>query len=1354
MGFFTAGLGSICEAYYCLGGSWCVIDPVALAVDKSACTFPVAQALPMPQKSLHNPAGELGRRQHGNACNVDAFLLGPGTTLESHLAQYCSGEGLLLVSLEPSPQSLPRTGVVLLVWQPQVPQDIVQACSALPPCLTDGTSIRGLLLVDASPSLTLSVTHKALESAGLHILSRKPTVVATRTAQAPQAAMQALQQLSDALPPPLAPTGWSLTPGSVRIAVARDDAFAPCFHENLTLLNQSGAQLLFFSPLYDAALPAGATCLYLSSGPLEPERWQQLAANRALLGAVRAFCDAGGMVLAEGAGLLYLSRTIDLNEDEGSSKTCVHDMAGVLPFKARLLADAQTASVQVLVTAGNPLLPEGSRPRGYLSAQASIVIVEERQLHNLFLGATGELSAGKAVGPQLNTTYEVTVIPEEPQSRTADGSLVSAAGPGANGSRKDGKEGGTALPPPSLEGYTLHNNVLASSCLLFLPSEPGLALHWLQRCTCLDPAALAAGMAQHVSGSMAAASAAGIAATAKKVHLQSALGSAACSRAGSRRQSIHDVSALPAAYASNGGISAGSSCGMLAGLEGWGAHLHQHHAHHLNSISQQQHQYHHLQGTQCHQPQAAKPLSAAGCLGYGQGSAACGGNGCEGLCPSPLTRLSSNTSSATGASHLGLVAPARRSLCGVDGRLPLVAPPHESVPGCARGLDLQSASPHTTPFPQKQQSRASPVPWARQDSIVEGPRVAQEDGLAAQQEQAEHHHHNNQRTSSGMQLTASANVAPRDATQHNLNVPDKRGTASAVNAPISEPGSPQCPREATCAATGCGGDLKCTWAMERGDGIERARGSSTALGPTDLPVVLQPGVHHSVSGGSFPGCGPVGSSTCSLSDLAHQQRPHNRCRVEDLAVTGPTCGPGYVGWATGMGPTAGVGAAGPGLVPAGVRHGSVMMLGHLGTAAAVGHNGVVCCAPGACEALVAMGLASRLIGIGSNCDHPPDVCTSRRVVLGWVPQDEAPQGAAARGIRVVMPGGATMGPVVSGASLSLGLGGGGGGASRSGRTSVDRCGAVRCGRALLVDELALRQEPPSVLVLPDPAELSEGELEQLEQALVETGLVNPSGSSSSTCRVLHTSCRTLVDVMDLIMELGAALDEPQAASLLLERLQTRIRRVVAAAAAAGSPARLPPSSVTPVVGASPAAPLTPRWPRVLVLQSLQPLVEPGRWVPEMLAMAGATSCMTQAGGPDVALSWQDIRERAAPDVLVILTSPGEGVAGDARGGGGGSSGGPSSALHDQLAALAAQPGWWCLPAVRVSQVYLMQPSYCVRPGPRLVDGLELLARLLIPGQYSSSRKVPAGAVMRLSLAAGQRCRATLLPSYFVPITFN
>lgn len=77
---------------------------------------------------------------------------------------------------------------------------------------------------------------------------------------------------------------------------------------NLRLLEEAGADLVSFSPLTEG-LPHNIGGLYLGGG--YPERHaQQLAANRGLMQAVRAFADGGGVVYAESGGLIALSQSI------------------------------------------------------------------------------------------------------------------------------------------------------------------------------------------------------------------------------------------------------------------------------------------------------------------------------------------------------------------------------------------------------------------------------------------------------------------------------------------------------------------------------------------------------------------------------------------------------------------------------------------------------------------------------------------------------------------------------------------------------------------------------------------------------------------------------------------------------------------------------------------------------------------------------------------------------------------------------------------------------------------------------------------------------------------------------------
>ncbi|MEH2399059.1 cobyrinate a,c-diamide synthase [Nostoc sp.] len=129
---------------------------------------------------------------------------------------------------------------------------------------------------------------------------------------------------SKPLPHPLDPPD---PPSSIRIAVARDRAFNFYYQDNLDLLQQLGAELVFWSPLEDAAIPKDVQGMYFGGG--FPEVFaQQLAENTSVRDAVKTAILKGMPTVAECGGLMYLCEQII--DFEGKSWS----MAGVLPTSA------------------------------------------------------------------------------------------------------------------------------------------------------------------------------------------------------------------------------------------------------------------------------------------------------------------------------------------------------------------------------------------------------------------------------------------------------------------------------------------------------------------------------------------------------------------------------------------------------------------------------------------------------------------------------------------------------------------------------------------------------------------------------------------------------------------------------------------------------------------------------------------------------------------------------------------------------------------------------------------------------------------------------------------------------------
>ncbi|WP_312591903.1 cobyrinate a,c-diamide synthase [Stutzerimonas nitrititolerans] len=218
------------------------------------------------------------------------------------------------------------------------------------------------------------------------------------------AAADALEASADvALPPTVnfaAPVSRMLEPllQGVRIGVARDAAFAFLYQANLDLLRQLGAELVFFSPLADTALPL-VDSLYLPGG--YPElHLRALADNQGMAEAIRAHHAAGKPILAECGGMLYL---LDGLTDKAGARGA---MLGLLPGEARLQPRLTALALQAVE------LPEG-RLRGHTYHHSAL----ETSLQPLALGECPNYKrTAEAVYRQgrLTASYIHFYLPSDP----------------------------------------------------------------------------------------------------------------------------------------------------------------------------------------------------------------------------------------------------------------------------------------------------------------------------------------------------------------------------------------------------------------------------------------------------------------------------------------------------------------------------------------------------------------------------------------------------------------------------------------------------------------------------------------------------------------------------------------------------------------------------------------------------------------------------------------------------------------------------------------------------------------------------------------------------------------------------
>ena len=183
-------------------------------------------------------------------------------------------------------------------------------------------------------------------------------------------------------------------------------------------------------------------------------------------------------------------------------------------------------------------------------------------------------------------------------------------------------------------------------------------------------------------------------------------------------------------------------------------------------------------------------------------------------------------------------------------------------------------------------------------------------------------------------------------------------------------------------------------------------------------------------------------------------------------------------------------------------------------------------------------------------------------------------------------------------------------------------------------------------------------------------------------RVVNLEPMTLGEVFDAITAVGDAAECADQAAEVTAALRSRVAAVTERTA---------------------SIPVADR-PRVAFVEWIDPIFNSGHWNPELVALAGGIDVLGSPAEASRTITWEQV-VTVQPDVVFVSCC-----------------GYSTKRTVEDLPILQAKPGWADLPAVRNGRVYVTDGNaYFSRPGPRLVDSLELLAHALHPGVHPETQ---------------------------------
>jgi len=223
------------------------------------------------------------------------------------------------------------------------------------------------------------------------------------------------------------------------------------------------------------------------------------------------------------------------------------------------------------------------------------------------------------------------------------------------------------------------------------------------------------------------------------------------------------------------------------------------------------------------------------------------------------------------------------------------------------------------------------------------------------------------------------------------------------------------------------------------------------------------------------------------------------------------------------------------------------------------------------------------------------------------------------------------------------------------------------GSIYTIDTELLKALAPDLILAQDLCEVCAPSDNETERAL---------GVLDGRARVMTLAPRSLADIQENLRQLGDATGGGEVARTLIAKQDARLARLRDSLRGA-----------------------TPR--RVFFIEWIEPIFCGGHWVPQQIELAGGVDMLGRKGADSVRVPFEDV-VAWAPEILIV--SPCGAHLDDAA---------------EQAHAMLADDRWLSIPAVRSGNVFAVDgSSYFARPGPRVFDGIELLAHLFHPDRVA------------------------------------